>query len=206
MNETDYRDHLCYKDSFHRQHATIGGLYNAASLFNKTQIYLLYLQIHEEMKAAQVALARNDFKTLTKLQAMSTLMHAKLSDNYLTGGCLELIAKSILLYKGVLIHKIQATCTIPLEIQRLAAKQKNEPVMLTEYFEAGGEFVTRQNKRRLKYVGDITIDYSVAYNDDYLSLIPLSQTFTEAAKKYRILRNITHFPAALGSEAELKAT
>jgi len=207
MEATDYRDHLCYKNDIFRQHATIGGFYSAANLFNKTHLYILYSQLHEEMKIAQDLLndetldAARRLEGISSLSAMNRIMHAEISDNFLTGGCIELIGKTILLSKGILIHKIISKGT-PGSLKKLAQQQTLRPVLLTEYFDSGGAFVVDdKNRRRLNYVSDETLNYTTVYKDSYVANMPLSNNFIVAARQYRVLRNTTHFPPALGAEA-----
>jgi hypothetical protein len=206
MTDVYFADQACYineKTTVNRDHAVCFGIQNAVKLFAKTCLH----QYHVLIKAEGVAIteAINAGQTIVDKDFpfhpyTIALVQEKITDDFLIGTFFELVAKSMILQKGNLVHKINSK-SAPTGIKALAKNQYREPINADSYALLD-PFADYKNVGRngMRYLKTSTLDYGWIYKNDYLVSLPFTGDFSKTARAFQVLRNQIHFPLAGAGE------
>ena len=202
-----FADQICYLNDSNRSHAVCFGLLNAKKIFERTFQYQYRPQLQQEAERVRLALAAGkqisdpDFPRFPYQMAS---LNERLIDCFLIGTFFEIAAKSFLLDKGFVVHKLKQRSNHS-AITRMARNQRTTPVKIADLLQHD-HFQDYQGKGRngLESLEFMTVDYGWLYRNDYERELGLDQAFCSLGRYYRIERNMIHFPLAGASENQIE--
>lgn len=125
-------------------------------------------------------------------------------DNFLIGTFFEIVAKSFLLDRGFVVHKIVKDSTDP-KVKALRDAQSERPIAIGELLEIDSSQDYKGNGRNgLKSLCYETLGYSKMYEGKYAEVLGFDDAINAVARYYRVERNMIHFPIHGASESQIK--
>ena len=198
---------ICYLNDINRYHAVCFGLLNAKKVFERTFQFQYRPQLQQEAERVRLALAAGkqiSDPSFPRYPYRIASLDERLIDCFLIGTFFEIAAKSFLLDKGFVVHKLKRGSNDP-DIVRMARHQRTTPVTIAEVLRHD-HFQDNQGKGRngLESLEFMTVDYGWLYGNDYERKLGFDQAFCSLARYYRIERNMIHFPLAGAGENQIE--
>ncbi len=129
-----FADQICYLNDINRAHAVCFNLLNAKKVLERTFHFQYRSQLQQESASINAALAagkRMSDPDFPQFPYRIASLQERLIDCFFIGTFFEIAAKSFLLDKGFVVHKLERSSN-NLDIERMARRQSRTAVRAAE--------------------------------------------------------------------------